>query len=49
MPSRIRRDEQEKRARRRHKTEAENERGWAGQRGQRPANDEEKNYRPHRR
>jgi hypothetical protein len=25
---------------------AHDERGWAGQKGQRPANEEEKNYRP---
>jgi hypothetical protein len=34
--------------RRRHeKTSIEDERGWAGQYGQRPANQEEKNYRPY--
>ncbi|MGH7942314.1 MAG: hypothetical protein ACREFR_14700 [Limisphaerales bacterium] len=36
-----------KRELRHHKTIAEDERGWAGQRGQRPASQEEKNYQPH--
>jgi hypothetical protein len=30
----------------RHGQELEDERGWAGQHGQRPANEEEKNYPP---
>jgi len=29
-----------------HQRNVEDERGWAGQNGQRPANEEEKNYRP---
>jgi hypothetical protein len=45
MPPRQHPDEQEKRERQQHRTIAEDERGWAGQRGQRPANEEEKNYR----
>ena len=47
MPSQTRNEENKKRANQRHKTDVEDERGWAGQRGQRPANEEEKNYRPH--
>jgi hypothetical protein len=31
----------------RHREDVENERGWAGQHGQHPANEEEKSYRPH--
>lgn len=34
-----------KRDHRAHQMNVEDERGWAGQRGQRPANEEEKNYR----
>jgi hypothetical protein len=30
------------------KSSVEDERGWAGQHGQSPANEEEKNYRPAR-
>ena len=46
MPSRTRHSRQERRERRQHKTIAEDERGWAGQHGQRPSGREETNYRP---
>lgn len=39
------RKHKEKPGQRDHQTIAEDERGWAGQHGQRPANQEEKNYR----
>lgn len=35
----------ESRPQQRHQKHVEDERGWAGQHGQRPANEEEKNYR----
>lgn len=38
--------EKGKRGRREHQMNVEDERGWTGQSGQRPANEEEKNYRP---
>lgn len=46
MPIRTHIQNQERRERPRHKTIVEDERGWAGQRGQRPANEEEHNYQP---
>lgn len=46
MPPRMNKEGHKKRELRRHKAIAEDERGWAGQRGRRPANEEEKNYRP---
>lgn len=45
MPTGTQPGEQEKREHKKHKAIVEDERGWAGQRGQRPANEEEKNYR----
>lgn len=39
----------ESRPQQRHQKHVEDERGWAGQHGQRPANEEEKNYRTSRR
>lgn len=50
MKWQMRKQNQENRKRfREHKFEVEDERGWAGQHGQRPANDEERDYRPNRR
>ena len=46
MTSKSKQSEKGKRNLRDHQTDVEDERGWAGQRGQRPANEEEKNYRP---
>ncbi|HEX3628339.1 MAG TPA: hypothetical protein VH280_23265 [Verrucomicrobiae bacterium] len=46
MPSRTNKDPKKDRELHQHKTDAEDERGWAGQRGQRPANEQEQNYRP---
>lgn len=46
MRTKTKNDDREKQDSRRHQTIAEDERGWAGQHGQRPANDEEKNYPP---
>jgi hypothetical protein len=43
MPPRKRNDEPERRERERTREMVEDERGWAGQHGQRPANEEEKN------
>jgi len=43
----ARKGDHENRTRPSHdKFPVEDERGWSGQHGQRPANDEEKNYRP---
>jgi hypothetical protein len=47
MPPRRNKASQKERELHEHKKNAEDERGWAGQSGQRPANEEEKNYRPH--
>jgi hypothetical protein len=46
MTSKSKQIEKGKRSLRDHRADVEDERGWAGQRGQRPANEEEKNYRP---
>lgn len=45
MPSENKTDKEKHDELRRHKAGAEDERGWAGQHGQRPGNQEEKNYR----
>ena len=48
MSQSIHRQTQEERKRLKdHKIQAEDERGWAGQHGQHPVTEEEKNYRPH--
>ncbi len=47
MTRQVRKQQEEDRKRfRGDKFQAEDERGWSGQHGQRPGSDEERNYRP---